>query len=158
MKRRTAAVFCSLVVAVTLMATAAPASAAPLQDFYLTSNNGVRVAVAQGAIATGVGTFTPTSPTSETILIGGENPIFLTRTPVRRVETVDPRTCRASVVETGTFEFTQQEGDITFGGSGPYTLAGNRQGRRVGGGCVFSSTALTNYTLTARSTEIHAIA
>jgi hypothetical protein len=158
MKRHTAGAFCSLVAAFTLMATAGPASAAPLQDFNLTSNNGVRVATAQGAIATGVGTFTQTGPTSETILIGGEPPIFMTQTPVTHVESVDPRTCRATVVEKGTFEFSQQDGDTTFGGSGPYTLAGTRQGQRVGTGCTFSSPTLTQFNLTAKATEIHAVA
>ena len=119
MKRRTAGALCSLVVAVTLMATAGPASAAPLQDFYLTTNTSGHLAVAQGAVASGVGTFTETGPNSETILIAGESPIFMTQTPVFQAVTIDPRTCRAAVVAKGTFEFSQQDGEVTFGGSGP---------------------------------------
>jgi hypothetical protein len=158
MTRRTAMVLASLLAAATLWATASPASAAPLQDFYLTSNNGVRTAVAQGVQVNGTGTFVPTGPTSETILIGTTSPILMTRTPIRHVETLDARSCRATVVETGTFEYSQSQGEVTVGGSGPYILAGTRVGRHVPGGCAFSSPQPTQYAITARATEIHAVA
>ena len=157
MNRCKAGALCSLVVAVTLMVTAGPASAAPLQDFYLTSNAGGHVAVAQGAVASGVGTFVETGQSSETILIGGENPIFMTQTALFQTFTVDPRTCRAAVVQKGTFEFSQQDGGVTFAGSGPYTVAGTITGQRSGTGCVFSPSAPETSTLTARATEIHAV-
>ncbi len=158
MRRRTAAGLCSLVVAVTLMATASPASAAPLQNFQLTSTTAGDIAAAQGAVANGVGTFTETGLNSETILIAGENPIFMTQHPAFQAVSVDPRTCRATVVERGAFEFSQQDGEITYGGSGTYTLAGTVIGQRTGTGCVFSSTSPEQSTLTAKSTEIHAVA
>ena len=140
------------------MAPAGPASAAPLQDFQLTRNTGGRIAAAQGAIANGVGTYTPTGDDSETIFIAGESPIYMTQTPTFRAETVDPRTCRAAVVERGAFEFSQQDGDVTYGGSGAYTLAGTIIGQRSGTGCLFPPSAPTLATLTAKSTEIHAVA
>ena len=113
--------------------------------------------MAQGAVANGVGTFMETGPSSETILIAGESPIFMTQTPVFQAVTVDPRTCRAAVVQRGTFEFSQQDGEVTFGGSGPYTVAGTVFGQRSGTGCVFPPSAPETSTLTARATEIHAV-
>lgn len=157
MRRRLAAVFCALVSAGTLMAMAAPAAAAPLQDFYLASNNGVRVAVAQGLVVNGTGTFVPNGPNHETLLLPA-GPVDMQQTPLTHTEVVNPSTCRATVLESGTFQFSYTGPDLTtFGGTGPYTLTGFRTGRRVGTGCVFTSPELTQYSLTAHATALVAV-
>ncbi len=157
MKRRVTAAFCASVSVAILMVTAPSASAAPIQDFYLTKNGGVRIAVAQGIVVSGVGTFTETSGTSETLqLAAGAVP--LSQTPVSHTETLDPRTCRAAVREAGTFGFSYDAPDGShFGGGGSYTLAGTRTGQRVGIGCVFPSPALSQYALTAQATNVFVV-
>lgn len=159
MRRRTAVALSALVAAFTLVAMAGPVSAAPLQNFTLTKNGSTRVAVAQGSVVNGVGTFTEASETSKTILLPGTSPIVMTLDPSTAVQNIDPRTCKRTVVETGTFTFDTHIGEATIGGSGPYTLAGSQTGTKLpGGGCAFASPVLSQYTITATSTEIHAIA
>ena len=165
MRRRLVAVICSMVAVGSLVATAAPASAATLlQDFDLLSNAGMRVALARGVIVNGTGMFTPTSPTSERIFFPGWAPITMTQTVTTHTEKVDPITCGTTVKEAGTFEFSGTQvspnGDfIIFGGSGPFTHNAVRTGTRLSNGaCARSSGSLQPTSLAARSTEIHAVA
>ncbi|MEA2685666.1 MAG: hypothetical protein QOE93_861 [Actinomycetota bacterium] len=157
MGRRTMTAWFGLIAVGTLVAGAAPASAAPLQDFTLAKNGGSRVVVAQGAIENGVGTFASPGPNRYTLNFS-DGTVDLGTTPTTNVQTVDPRTCRATVYETGTFSFSKFSGEIIFGGSGPYNLVGSRQGTKTAVGCAFTSPDLTQFSLTARSTEIHAVA
>jgi hypothetical protein len=62
------------------------------------------VAVAQGIVVSGVGTFNETSATSETVHLPAGD-VFLSRTPISHTEALDPRTCRSTVRGTGTFDF-----------------------------------------------------
>ena len=157
MKRRSAAALCVLISAGTLMAMAGPASAASFQDFYLTKTGGIRFGVAQGLVVSGTGTFTETSGTSQTLHLPAGD-VFLSQTPTSHVESLDRTTCRITVVEKGASEFSYTGPDGTqFGGDGTYTLSGSRTGRRVGTGCAFTSPELSQFALTAQSSNVFAV-
>ena len=156
MTRRLAGALCALVSAVTLLATAAPASAAPLQDFYLVGGN-TGFAFAQGVVVNGAGTYTRSGPNRETILLPA-GPVELTRTPVTSTD-FSLGACRSIVRETGTFDFSHTGADGTqFGGEGSYTLTGFRTGQRApSGGCTFPPSGLSAYSVVARSTSLFAL-
>ncbi len=136
MGRRTAMALCGLLSVGTLIGAAAPASAAPLQDFTLAKNGTTRIVLAQGLVVNGLGTFTASGSTHYTLTFPSRT-VDLTTSPSTHVEKLDPRTCRATVSESGTFSFDSLSGQILEGGSGPYTLAGTRQGTRTASGCAF---------------------
>ena len=134
----------------------APASAAPLQDFTLAKNGGNsdRPRPRRGRERPRhVHVLRLHAPHTLTF---PSRTVDLTTSPSTHVEKLDPRTCRATVSESGTFSFDTSSGQILEGGSGPYTLAGTRQGTRTASGCAFPSADLTQFSLIARSTEIHA--
>ncbi len=157
MRRRVITALCASVSVAILMVTSPSASAAALQDFYLVKNNGVRFVMAQGLQLNGNGTFIETSAPSF-LLDLPQADVTLTTTASAHVETLDLATCRAAVRETGSFNFEYIAPDHTrFGGDGPYTLSGTRQGTKVGRACAFTSPALTQFALTAHAVALYAV-